>query len=373
MDLFQVKPRIYYGKNSLKSLKELDINRVFIVTDENMVRLKVVDNITDILSKMNVEIKIFSNIKPDPTDEEIIDGMIELNKFEPDCVIAIGGGSPIDACKGIIYFTNKIKKALNEDTKKQIFIVIPTTSGTGSEVTTYSVITSEGRKIAISDEEMLPHIAILDPEFIRTLPPQIIADTGMDVLTHAIEAYVSLKANMFTSSLALGAIKTVFTDLVSNYENPELEKERINMQLASCMAGIAFSNSSLGINHSIAHAIGAKYHIPHGRANAVIMPKVILFNSKVEGASKAYDEIAKALEFSLKREGEGAGILAKAIDLRKAKMGIPMSLGEMKVSKEQYFNDLEDIIDLIYKDIATEYNPRKFNRNEIRELLETLY
>lgn len=220
---------------------------------------------------------------------------------------------------------------------------------------------------------MLPHIAILDPEFIRTLPPQIIADTGMDVLTHAVEAYVSLKANMFTSSLALGAIKTVFTDLVSNYENPELESERINMQLASCMAGIAFSNSSLGINHSIAHAIGAKYHIPHGRANAVIMPKVILFNSKVEGARKAYDEIAKALEFSLKREGEGAEILAKAIDLRKAKMGIPMNLEDLKISKEQYFNDLEDIIDLIYKDIATEYNPRKFNRNEIRELLETLY
>lgn len=373
MELFQVKPRIYYGKNSLKSLKELKVKRVFIVTDDNMVKLKVVNNVTDILDQMDVEIKIFSNIKPDPTDEEIIEGMIELNKFDPDCIIAIGGGSPIDACKGIIFFTNKIKRAMNEEVKKPEFIVIPTTSGTGSEVTTYSVITSKGRKIAISDEEMLPNIAILDPEFIRTLPPQIIADTGMDVLTHAIEAYVSQKANMFTDSLALGAIKTVFGDLVKNYENPELEAERISMQLASCMAGIAFSNSSLGINHSIAHAIGGKYHVSHGRANAVIMPKVILFNSKVQSAAKAYDEIAKALEFNVKNEGDGAVMLAKAVDLRKSKMGIPMNLGDLKISKDQYFNDLEDIIDLVYKDIATEYNPRKFNRKEIKELLESLY
>ena len=373
MDLFQVKPRIYYGKNSLKSLKELDISRVFIVTDENMVRLKVVNNITDILNKMNVEIKIFSNIKPDPTDEEIIEGMIELNKFDPDCIIAIGGGSPIDACKGIIYFTNKIKKALNEETKKQIFIVIPTTSGTGSEVTTYSVITANGQKIALSDEEMLPDIAILDPEFIRTLPKQIIADTGMDVLTHAIEAYVSLKSSLFTDSLAIGAIKTVFNDLVNNYDDPELETERINMQLASCMAGIAFSNSSLGINHSIAHAIGAKYHVAHGKANAVIMPKIILFNSMVQSASDNYDEIAKALDFNVKQKGEGAELLARAIDIRKAKMGIPAALRDMGISKKQYSKDIEDIMALVDKDICTEYKPRKFNRAQLRELLENLY
>ncbi len=373
MELFQVKPNVYYGKDALHSLKDLNVKKVFIVTDENMVRLKVINHVTDILDNMNLEIKIFSEVKPDPTDQEIISGMIEMNKFNPDCIIALGGGSPIDACKAMLYFTNKIKRAIGETVEKQRFVVIPTTSGTGSEVTTYSVITANGQKIALSDEEMLPDIAILDPEFIRTLPKQIIADTGMDVLTHAIEAYVSLKSSLFTDSLAIGAIKTVFNDLVNNYDDPELETERINMQLASCMAGIAFSNSSLGINHSIAHAIGAKYHVAHGKANAVIMPKIILFNSMVQSASDNYDEIAKALDFNVKQKGEGAELLARAIDIRKAKMGIPAALRDMGISKKQYSKDIEDIMALVDKDICTEYNPRKFNRAQLRELLENLY
>ena len=373
MELFQVKPNVYYGKDSLSSLKKLDIKKVFIVTDENMVRLKVINHVTNILESMNLEIKIFSGVKPDPTDVEIVNGMVEMNKFNPDCIIALGGGSPIDACKAMIYFTNKIKRATDEKIEKQIFVVIPTTSGTGSEVTTYSVITANGEKIALSDEEMLPNIAILDPEFIRTLPPQIIADTGMDVLTHAIEAYVSLKSNLFTDSLAMGAIKTVFNDLVKNFEDPELETERVNMQLASCMAGIAFSNSSLGINHSIAHAIGAKYHVAHGRANAVIMPKIILFNSMVQNASDNYDEIARSLDFNIKQKGEGASLLSRAIEIRKTKMGLPSSLRDLGIDKSQYSKDLEDIMDLVEKDICTEYNPRKFNRVQVKELLENLY
>ena len=163
MDLFQIKPDIYFGPNSLDILRTLEMEKVFLVTDENMVKLKVADRITNILKSRGIEAKIYSDVKPDPTDEEIIKGMLELSTYEPDVIIALGGGSPIDACKSMIYFTNKIKRAMGEY-KKPKFIAIPTTSGTGSEVTSYAVVTTQSKKIPLSDSEMLPDIAILNPE-----------------------------------------------------------------------------------------------------------------------------------------------------------------------------------------------------------------
>ena len=331
MGLFQIKPDIHYGANSLDILRTMEIEKVFLVTDENMVKLKVVNRITNILKSRGIDAKIYSDVKPDPTDEEIIKGMLELSAYDPDCIIALGGGSPIDACKSMIYFTNKIKRAMGEY-KKPKFIAVPTTSGTGSEVTSYAVVTTQSKKIPLSDSEMLPDIAILNPEFIKTLPPSIIADTGMDVLTHAIEAYVSRSRNLFTNTLAIGAIKTVFADLVSNFENPELERERIDLQIASCMAGVAFSNAGLGINHSIAHSLGARFHKPHG----------------VE-------------------------ILAKAIKMRAAKMSIPSSLRELGIPEDQYFSEMESVIDQIENDMCTGENPRRFSRIEMKQLLTDLY
>ena len=372
MGLFQIKPDIHYGANSLDILRTLEMEKVFLVTDENMVKLKVTNKVVNILKSREIETKIYSDVKPDPTDEEIINGMLELSAYNPDCIIALGGGSPIDACKSMIYFTNQIKKAIGQN-KKPKFIAIPTTSGTGSEVTSYAVVTTKDKKIPLSDSEMLPDIAILNPEFIKTLPPSIIADTGMDVLTHAIEAYVSRSRNLFTNTLALGAIKTVFADLVSNFENPRLERERIDLQIASCMAGAAFSNAGLGINHSIAHSLGARFHKPHGRLNAVIMPKVIKFNAQNKNAARYYREIAEALGFTPKEDAEGVEMLAKAIKMRAAKMGIPNNLRELGIPEEQYFSEMENIIDQIENDLCTGENPRRFNRIEMKQLLKDLY
>ena len=372
MGLFQIKPDIHYGANSLDILRTLEMEKVFLVTDENMVKLKVINKVTNILKSRGIEAKVYSDVKPDPTDEEIIKGMLELSAHDPDCIIALGGGSPIDACKSMIYFTNQIKRAIGQN-KKPKFIAIPTTSGTGSEVTSYAVVTTKDKKIPLSDSEMLPDIAILNPEFIKTLSPSIIADTGMDVLTHAIEAYVSKSRNLFTNTFAIGAIKTVFADLVSNFENPQLERERINLQIASCMAGVAFSNAGLGINHSIAHSLGARFHKPHGRLNAVIMSEVIQFNARNKNAAKYYREIVEALGFSPKEDTEGVEILAKAIKMRAAKMGIPNSLSELGIPKEQYFDEMEGIIDQIENDMCTGENPRRFSRIEMKQLLTDLY
>lgn len=372
MSLFHIKPKIYYGSDSLDILRTLEMKKVFIVTDKTMVKLGVINNITDILKERNVEIAVYSDVNPDPKDEEIIKGMLDFVSFDPDCVIALGGGSPIDACKGILYFVKKIKRAMNE-TEKLTFIAVPTTSGTGSEVTTYSVVTSGNKKIPLSDVEMLPDIAILNPVFTETLPPAVIGDTGMDVLTHAIEAYVSANPNLFSRTLAIGAIRTVFSDLVKNYENPSLEKERTNMQIASCMAGVAFSTSSLGINHSVAHSVGALFHKPHGRLNAVLMPKIIAFNAKNPAARKAYCEIARALDFIPKTEQEGVEILIKGIEMRNAKMGIPKRLRDLGIPKDEYFKQIDKIISDIENDMCTEYNPRKFSYAEIKELLEEVY
>ena len=370
--MFQIKPDIYYGPNSLDILRTLNIKKVFLVTDENMIKLKMSDKITNILKARGIEVKIYSDVKPDPTDEEIIKGMMELGPYSPDCIIALGGGSPIDACKAMLYFINKIKSAIGEEYKTK-FISIPTTSGTGSEVTSYSVVTLGSKKIPLSSIEMLPDIAILYPEFIKTLPPEIIADTGMDVLTHAIESYVCKVSNLFTKTLSLGAIKTVFSDLVNNYMNPELERERIDLQIASCMAGAAFSNSALGINHSIAHSLGGRFHKAHGRLNAMIMPKVIRFNAQNKEAAKLYCEISRSLGFNPKNDIEGVEYLVKAIEIRSSKMKIPNKLRDLNIPKEKFISEIDGMIEQIENDICTTYNPRKFTKNEMKDLLLSLY
>lgn len=372
MNMFQIKPTVHYGSNSLDILQTLDMHRVFLVTDENMVKLRIADKITNILESRGIDVKIYSDINPDPTDEEIIKGMLELIPYSPDCIISLGGGSPIDACKAMLYFVNKIKKALGEKDRPK-FIAIPTTSGTGTEVTSYSVVTTGDKKIPISDEEMLPDIAILNPEFVRTLPPVIIADTGMDVLTHAVEAYVCKYSNLFTKTLSIGAIITVFKDLVSNYRNPELEQERIDLQIASCMAGVAFSNSALGINHSIAHSLGARFHKAHGRLNALIMPKVILFNAHNREAAKAYCEISRALGFSARNTAEGVDYLVREIQKISGEMKIPSRLRDLGIDRDEFTDQLENIIDQIENDMCTAENPRKFSRSEMKELLVSLY
>ncbi len=233
-------------------------------------------------------------------------------------------------------------------------------------------------KIPISEDLMLPDYVILDPVFTKTLPKSVIADTGMDVLTHAVEAYVSKKENPYTNYYAMGAMEKVFKYLLKTYEDVSVKEHRIEMQNASCMAGIAFNNASLGINHSIAHAIGAKFQLAHGKSNAIIMPFVMKYNSKVDEdvqnfAGRKYFEIAKYLGLPSKNIKEGVISLITAVDLLKEELKIPKNLKEAGVEKDVYLNTLDEIINLIETDICTVHNPRRFTKKEYKKLLLEIY
>lgn len=369
MKTFGIKPDIKAGEDSLSFLKTLPYKKYFIVTDDMMVQLKLTDKIIENLNS-DCKIKIFSKVEPNPTVDIVQKGIVDFITFEPECVIALGGGSPIDACKGILYFGDKIFNLLGKENKR-LFIAVPTTSGTGSEVTSYSVITNRSSKIALADEKMLPNIAILNPEFMKTLPKKVVADTGMDVLTHALEAYVSKNSNPITDAMAMEAMKIIFENLFDHYEDRSILEPREKVQYASCMAGAAFNNSSLGINHSIAHSIGAKFHIPHGRANAILLPYIIEVNSN---ADIRYAKVAHALGLPASSAAEGKCALKTWIEIMKEKMGIQKSLKEYGVDFEEFRKLIPDILIDIKKDICTTYNPNQLSDEEyIRLLLKVYY
>lgn len=368
MKSFGVKPDIKFGEDSLSFLKTLPYKKYFIVTDAVMVQLKLVDQIIDNLNS-DCMIKVFDKVLPNPTVEIVEEGVADYIKFEPECIIALGGGSPIDACKAILYFGDKIFDSLNMK-KDRMFIAVPTTSGTGSEVTSYSVITSGDSKIALSEEKMLPNIALLDPNFMKTLPKKVVADTGMDVLTHALEAYVSKVSNPFSDAVALESIKIVFKHLLAHYENRETLEPRQKIQYASCLAGIAFNNSSLGINHSIAHSIGAKFHISHGRANAVLLPYIIEVNTN---ADDRYAKLAENLGLTKGMDIDGKLALKTLVEVLKEKMGIPKSLKELGIEFEAFKAELPHILEDIRKDICTKHNPNQFSDEEYVKLLLKIY
>lgn len=281
----------------------------------------------------------------------------------------LGGGSLIDVCKSILYFGDKILGMLNHPIER-LFIAVPTTSGTGSEVTSYSILTYKNSKIALTEDKMLPNVALLDPNFMQTLTKKVVADTGMDVLTHALEAYVSKNANCFTDALAVEALKIIFKYLICYYENREILIPREKIQYASCMAGVAFNNSSLGINHSIAHSLGAKFHIPHGRANAIVLPYVIEVNTN---ADSKYSEITKMCGIVMNTDKDEKNALKMLVSLLKEKFEIPKSLKDMGIDFEEFKKEIPNILVDIKKDICTTYNPNKFDDEEYIKLLLKIY
>lgn len=404
MKWFKIPPKIYFEPGSIQYLEKVKGKRAFIVTDPAMVKLGFADKVLYHLNKANIETEIFSDVEPDPSVETVMRGVKEMNRFNPDLIIAVGGGSAIDAAKGMwlfyefpdlkfeelrLKFIDIRKRAFKFPHlgKKALMIAIPTTSGTGSEVTAFAVITDKTRNIKypLTDYELTPDIAIIDPEFVYTVPKTVTADTGLDVLTHAIEAYVSVMASDYTDALALKAAELVFKYLPRAYENGHDKEAREKMHNASCMGGMAFTNAFLGINHSMAHILGGKFHIPHGRANAILLPYVIRYNAteptkftsfpKYEyyKAPERYAQMAKHLGLKADTPEEGVKSLINAIYELMTKLNMPHSIKDAGIDKESFDKEVRNMANIAFLDQCTGANPRYPLVDEIVELYDKAY
>lgn len=409
MQWFKVPPKIYFENDSVQYLEKMDnISRAFIVTDPTMVELGYVNKVLYYLRKRSqyCHSKIYSDVEPDPDVETIQRGVAEMRSFNPDVIIALGGGSAIDAAKGMWLFYEHPEATFDGlkqkfmDIRKRVvkfpklgskaqFVAIPTTSGTGSEVTAFAVITDRKNgniKYPLADYALRPDVAIIDPQFVMSLPKAATADTGMDVLTHALEAYVSNMANDYTDGLCLQAMDLVFSYLKRAYENGGKDvKAREKMHNASCIAGMAFTNSFLGLNHSMAHKLGGEYHIPHGRANAILLPHVIAYNAakpvkfstfpKYEYfvADAKYAKAARFLGFGGKTDEESVNNLIEAIRQLMRDLNMPMSIKECGVDETVFMANLRKLSDNAHDDQCTGANPKYPLVGEIMEIYRKAY
>ncbi|MFQ9872634.1 MAG: bifunctional acetaldehyde-CoA/alcohol dehydrogenase [Oscillospiraceae bacterium] len=409
MQWFKIPPKIYFENDSIQYLEKMpNISRAFIVTDPMMVKLGNVDKILYYLRKRSeyCHAEIFSDVEPDPSVATIMKGVAAMNTFQPDVIIALGGGSAMDAAKGMWLFYEHPDTSFDGlrlkfmDIRKRSYhfpklgekaqlVCIPTTSGTGSEVTSFSVITDKENgniKYPLADYELTPDVAIIDPQFVMTLPKSATADTGLDVLTHALEAYVSVMASDYTDGLAMHAIELVFKYLPRAYKNGSTDFEaREKMHNASCIAGLAFTNAFLGLNHSMAHKLGGEYHIPHGRANAVLLPYVVKYNSqkptkftifpKYEKfvADERYAEVARHLGLPCKTTEEGVNSLVKAITDLVREVNVPTCIKDCGVDETVFMAKVDGLADRALEDQCTTANPRYPLVSEIVELYKEAY
>ncbi|MBD8839621.1 MULTISPECIES: bifunctional acetaldehyde-CoA/alcohol dehydrogenase [Paenibacillus] len=392
MQWFKVPNKVYFEKGATQYLAKMpDITRVAIITDAMMVKLGYVEKVEHYLRQrqMPVAIEVFSDVEPDPSTTTVDRGTEMMRRFQPDCIIALGGGSPMDAAKAMWLFYEYPDTDFNDlkqkfmDIRKRIykyprlgvkakFVAIPTTSGTGSEVTSFAVITDKNQgntKYPLADYELTPDVAIVDPEFVYSLPRTAVADTGMDVLTHAIEAYVSVMANDYTDGLAIKAIQLVFQYLEqSALQGDKLAREK--MHNASTIAGMAFANAFLGINHSLAHKWGGQYHTAHGRTNAILMPHVIRYNAKKPTkfasfpkyshfiADERYAEIARILGLPARTTEEGVTSLINAIRKLNKTLGIEESFQEIGFDAKDFEAHVDYLADRAFEDQCTTANPK---------------
>ena len=407
MQWFKVPNKIFFEKGSIKYLEVMrDISRVFIVTDKAMVKLGYTDKILYYLRnrKNKVHSYIFDNVEPDPSFETINNGVDMMRKFEPDCIIALGGGSAIDAAKGMWLLYEQPDVDLNAmknkfmDIRKRVYkiedlgkkakmVAIPTTSGTGSETTSFAVISDKvnNMKYPLADYALVPTIAIVDPELVYTLPAKSVADTGMDVLTHALESYVSNMATDYTDGLAEKAAELVFKYLVRSYKSSEDKEAREKMHNASTIAGMAFSNAFLGINHSLAHKIGAEYHVPHGRANAILLPYVIKYNATMPDkfvsfpkyeyfiADKRYAEIARRQGLPANTTQEGVDSLISAIRKLMKDLDMSTSFKDEGIDEKEYMDKVEELAYKAFEDQCTTANPKLPLIEDLKQILIDAY
>ena len=374
------KTELHVGKGALQQLSHYKNEHILVVADPFLKTSGTLDAILANFDDSN-DIVVFTDIVPDPPIETVVAGIKSAGDKPISIVLSIGGGSAIDASKAMYYFAKK-QGAFSE----AILIAIPTTSGTGSEVTSFSVITDaeRGTKYPLVTKEILPDVAILDADLVLSLPGNITADTGMDVLTHAIEAYVSTKATDFSDALAEKAIKLVFEYLPKAYKNGQDVEAREKMHAASTLAGMAFNTASLGINHSLAHAAGAKFHVPHGRLNSILMPHVIQYNAGIDLNNRSrqavdktvasrYQDIAKLLGCSASSPVSGVRQLVEAIKKLQRKLEMPTSLREYGVKADVFAQYKVEISEAALHDGCTPTNPRVPTAEELLKVLEKAF
>ena len=384
MARFTLPRDIYYGKGTLETLKTLKGKRAIIVVGGgSMKRFGFLDKAVDYLKEAGLEVQLFENVEPDPSVETVMKGAEAMRQFQPDWIISMGGGSPIDAAKAMWAFYEYPETTFEdlitpfnfpELRQKAKFLAIPSTSGTATEVTAFSVITdyAKGIKYPLADFNITPDVAIVDPELAETMPKTLTAHTGMDALTHAIEAYVSTLHTPFTDPLAIKAIQMVFDYLPDSFNGDMAAREQ--MHYAQCLAGMAFSNALLGIVHSMAHKTGAAFstgHIPHGCANAIYLPYVIKYNAK--NAEARYADIARSIGLTGNTDAELTQALCDKIDEYNVKLEIPKTLQAFGINEAEFKEKVAKIAELAVGDACTGSNPRPITPAEMEKLLTCCY
>ncbi|MDF2881006.1 MAG: iron-containing alcohol dehydrogenase [Clostridiaceae bacterium] len=381
MSRFTLPRDIYFGENSLEHLKDLKGKKaVVVVGGGSMKRFGFLDKVEEYLKEAGIEVKLIEGVEPDPSVETVMNGAKVMREFGPDWIVSIGGGSPIDAAKAMWIFYEypefTFEKAvipfgIPDLRQKAKFVAIPSTSGTATEVTAFSVITDYKAKIKypLADFNLTPDVAIIDPALAQTMPAKLTAHTGMDALTHAIEAYVAGLKSDFSDPLAMHAIEMIKDELLKSYEGDK--EARNKMHIAQCLAGMAFSNALLGITHSMAHKTGAVFHIPHGCANAIFLPYVIDFNKKACG--ERYAEIARRIGLSGNTTDELIDSLTSMIKEMNKNMNIPCTLKEYGISEEDFKANLDFVSHNAIADACTGSNPRQINEEEMKKLFTAIY
>lgn len=372
MNTIHLKTKIYLGDDALKTLQNIRSQRILIISDGFLVQNGMIENITKELDRTN-RIWIFDKVKPDPPLGVITEAIKKFLWLDANYIIGFGGGSAIDTAKAVIYFLKESKKNL----QKIKFIAIPTTSGTGSEVTSVSVVSDEEKHIkhVLMSEDILPDIAILDVGFTKSLPKSIIANTGMDVLTHSLEAYVSKGHNEYSDALSEKSGELLVKYLYPCYQDTQNILAKEKMHIASNLAGMAFNIAGLGINHSIAHQIGGYYHIPHGLSNAILLPVVIDYNAKDNKIKSRYAEYARktGMVESSADDIFAIKVMKEYIYMMMTLMEMPKTLRECNVEKEEYYKKLSYFAENTIKDFCFAGNPREIGKEGVIEILQKIY